>query len=128
MKINLKLKKISSKNFKKFGEIISIKKSKFKNINNNYAKNYYDLTKIDISKNYGKPQLNIYNVKPRVFPMRIDMMERHPLGSQTFFPLMNCIFFAVVAPKNSYPLCNKIESFIIPPSIGITYLVTSPLN
>ena len=45
MKIIIKPKKITSKNFKKFGDLISTKKIKPININNGYAKRFANLCK-----------------------------------------------------------------------------------
>ena len=53
--------------------------------------------------------------------MKIDMMEKHPLGSQAFIPMKETTFLVFVAPKGSEPNLNKIESFIVPPGIGINY-------
>ena len=43
MKIIIKPKKITRKNFKKFGDVISTKKIKSININDGYAKRFNDL-------------------------------------------------------------------------------------
>ena len=53
--------------------------------------------------------------------MKIDMMEKHPLGSQAFIPMKETTFLAFVAPKGEKPDLNKIEAFIIPSGIGINY-------
>ena len=53
--------------------------------------------------------------------MKIDMMEKHPLGSQAFIPMKETTFLAFVAPKDETLDLNKIEAFIIPPGIGINY-------
>ena len=53
--------------------------------------------------------------------MRIDMMEKHPLGSQAFVPMKETIFLSFVAPPGDAPEINKIRSFIIPPKMGINY-------
>ena len=49
------------------------------------------------------------------------MLEKHPLGSQLFFPLNNINFIIIVAPSGKIPIVEKIESFIIPPNMGINY-------
>ncbi len=49
MKIIIKPKKITSKNFKKFGDLISTKKIKPININNGYAKRFNNLCRINTS-------------------------------------------------------------------------------
>ena len=53
--------------------------------------------------------------------MRIDMMEKHPLGSQAFIPMKETTFLCFVAPVGDSPDISKIQSFIIPPKIGINY-------
>ena len=53
--------------------------------------------------------------------MKIDMMEKHPLGSQAFIPMKETTFLVLVAPKGERPLIEKIQSFIVPPGIGINY-------
>ena len=53
--------------------------------------------------------------------MKVDKMEKHPLGSQAFIPMKETTFLAFVAPEGDKPDLNKIESFIIPPGLGINY-------
>ena len=53
--------------------------------------------------------------------MKIDMMEKHPLGSQAFIPMKETVFLSFVAPASDLPDINKIKSFIIPPKMGINY-------
>ena len=53
--------------------------------------------------------------------MKIDMMEKHPLGSQAFIPMKETTFLCFVAPTGEAPDINKIQSFIIPPKTGINY-------
>ena len=125
LKINMKKilipKKINKKNFLKYGELISTSSQKYKKINNGNAINYYDLINLDVLEKYGKPKLSLFKVKPRNFPLKIEMLERHPLGSQCFFPLGDCSFIVVVTIPNKIPNINDIKSFIIPPNTGINY-------
>ena len=53
--------------------------------------------------------------------MKIDMMEKHPLGSQAFIPIKETTFLCFVAPTGESPEIDKIRSFIIPPKTGINY-------
>ena len=121
MKIIIKPKKITSKNFKKFGEIISTKKIKPININNGYAKRFDSLCKINTSLKKGNTIMSIFSTRKRKFPMNIKMMEKHPLGSQAFIPMKETKFLVFVAPKGKKPNVKKIESFIIPKQTGINY-------
>ena len=121
MKIIIKPKKITNKNFKKFGEVISTKKIKPININNGYAKRFDNLCKINTSLKKGNTIMSIFSARKRKFPMNIKMMEKHPLASQAFIPMKETKFLVFVAPKGKKPNVKKIESFIIPKQTGINY-------
>ena len=114
-------KTITKENFSKFGDMITTKNIKPLDINNGYAKRYDDIAKINTSKNNGETTISIFSALKRTFPMKIDMMEKHPLGSQAFIPMKETTFIAFVAPNGDKPDLNKIEAFIIPPGIGINY-------
>ena len=113
--------KITKDNFSSFGDIISTKDVKPIDINEGYAKRFDDLADIDISNDEGKAIVSIFSALKRNFPMKIDMMEKHPLGSQAFIPMKETTFLVLVAPQGDAPDINKIKSFIVPPGIGINY-------
>ena len=119
MKIKIKPKMANKKNFKKFGQIIDTSKKKYFRINDGFAKRYDNLGKINTSINKGKTIVSIFSAKKRRFPMKIDMMEKHPLGSQAFVPMKETSFLVFVAPKGNQPNLTKIESFRIPKQTGI---------
>jgi len=121
MKIKIKPKKINKKNFSKFGQIIDTSKKSYFRINNGYAKRYDNLGKINTSTKKGKAIISIFSAKKRLFPMKIDMMEKHPLGSQAFIPMKETSFLVFVAPKGAKPNPKKIEAFTIPKQTGINY-------
>ena len=113
--------KISKENFANYGDLISTNNVKPIDINNGYAKRFDNLANINTLKDQGKTIVSIFTALKRNFPMKIDMMEKHPLGSQAFIPLKETTFLAFVAPNGDKPDLNKIEAFIIPPGIGINY-------
>ena len=119
MKIKIKPKKINKTNFKKFGQIIDTSKKKYFRINNGYAKRYDNLGKINTSLNKGRTIVSIFSAKKRKFPMKVDMMEKHPFGSQAFVPMKDTSFLVFVAPKGNKPDLKKIQSFRIPKQTGI---------
>ena len=121
MKIIIKPKKITRKNFKKFGDVISTKKIKSININNGYAKRFANLCNINTSIKNGNTIMSIFSAKKRKFPMNVKMMEKHPLGSQAFIPMTEATFLVFVAPIGKKPNTKKIKSFIVPKQTGINY-------
>ena len=112
---------ITRKNFAAYGDLISSDNIKPININAGYAKRFDNLANINTSRDEGKTIVSIFSAIKRTFPMKIDMMEKHPLGSQTFIPMKETIFITFVAPGEEKPEINKIESFIIPKGSGINY-------
>ena len=119
--INIIPKKITKENFSLFGDIISTRDAKPIDINAGYAKRFDDLANINTYKDNGKTIVSIFSAKKRNFPMKIDMMEKHPLGSQAFIPMKETTFLVLVAPENDKHDLNKIESFIVPSGVGINY-------
>ena len=113
--------KITKENFSDFGDVISAEKITPIDINAGYAKRFDDLANISTLKNDGKTIVSIFSALKRSFPMKIDMMEKHPLGSQAFMPMKETTFLCFVAPQGNTPQINKIQSFIIPPKVGINY-------
>ena len=113
--------KISKSNFSAYGDLISTDDINPMDINAGYAKRFDDLANVDTSIDGGKTVVSIFSALKRTFPMKIDMMEKHPLGSQAFMPMKETTFLSFVAPTGESPEISKIESFIIPPKTGINY-------
>jgi ureidoglycolate lyase len=84
--------------FAPFGDVIEIEGSPHLTINQGFAERYHDLATLDLHEPGGRPVLGIVRAIPWPEPIRIAMLERHPLSSQAFFPLANEPFLIVVAP------------------------------
>ena len=112
---------ITRKNFAVYGDLISSDNIKSININAGYAKRFDNLANINTSRDGGKTIVSIFSTLKRTFPMKIDMMEKHPLGSQAFIPMKETNFIVLVAPPGDKPEINKIESFVVSRGIGINY-------
>ena len=121
MKLIVEPKPITKENFSKFGDVITTENIKSLEINNGYAKRFNDIAKIDTSNENGETTISIFSALKRSFPMKIDMMEKHPLGSQAFIPMKETTFLTLVAPEGEKPDLEKIESFIVPKGIGVNF-------
>lgn len=121
MEVVIKPKKITKENFAKFGDVISTQNIKPMDINNGYAKRFDNLADINTSNNNATASMSIFSALKRSFPMKIDMMEKHPLGSQAFIPMKETNFISFVSPSGDKPDISKIESFVVSPGIGINY-------
>ena len=87
MEIIIKPKPITKENFSKYGDVITTKDIKPLEINNGYAKRFDGIANLDTSTDNGETTICIFSALKRSFPMKIDMMEKHPLGSQAFIPM-----------------------------------------
>ena len=121
MKISITPKNITKDNFSKFGDVITTDGINPIEINEGFAKRFDGIANLDTSTDNGETTICIFSALKRSFPMKIDMMEKHPLGSQAFIPMKETTFLAFVAPEGDKPDLNKIESFIIPTGIGVNY-------
>ena len=121
MKITISPKPITKENFSKFGDMITTNDIKPLEINDGYAKRYDGIANLNTSKDSGETTICIFSALKRHFPIKIDMMEKHPLGSQAFVPMKETTFLVFVAPEGNKPDLDKIEAFIVPPGIGVNY-------
>ena len=112
---------INNLNFSEFGEVITTKNIKPLEINNGYAQRFDGIANLDTKEQNGETTISIFSALKRNFPMKIDMMEKHPLGSQAFIPMKETTFLVLVAPKGEKPVIEKIKSFIVPPGNGVNY-------
>jgi len=123
MKTIISPKPINKSNFSEFGEVITTKDIKPVKINNGYAERFDGIANLDTKHENGETTISIFSALKRNFPMRIDMMEKHPIGSQAFIPMKETTFLVLVAPKGDKPVIEKVQSFIVAPGIGINYKV-----
>ena len=59
------------------------------NINQGFAQRFDDLATIDVASENGCAKLSLFEALPRPQPIAIKLMERHPLGSQLFYPMQD---------------------------------------
>jgi ureidoglycolate lyase len=80
---------LTSEGFAPFGEVIDTRMKAPLEINQGFAQRFDDLARIDVDEEGGKVKVSLFSVRARRRPIEIKLMERHPLGSQLFFPLQD---------------------------------------
>jgi ureidoglycolate lyase len=105
--------------FGPFGEVIEAEGAQTRVINDGYALRRHDLARIDAGG--GRPVLSIFEARRRPFPLAINMLERHPLGSQAFFPLNPEPWLAVVAEGAEAPDPATLRCFRARGDQGVNY-------
>ena len=89
--------------FARFGDVIESEGRDHFTINDGYAERFHNLALVDLNEQGGQPLLSIFRARPRPRPMKVTMMERHPLSSQAFIPLSDTPFLVLVAPADETP-------------------------
>jgi len=118
--INLKIEPLLPESFAPFGEVIEARDTARQfAINQGYATRFHDLARPDVGD--GAVLLNIFRALPRSLPMQLQVMERHPLGSQAFVAMAELPFLVVVAPPTTELALADIRCFRAEAGQGVNY-------
>lgn len=98
--------------FAPFGRVIEKAGHRPREINYGRTLKYADLAQIEVDEQGGKPVVHLYRSQPITLPFRVEILECHPLGSQTFMPLHDRPFLVVVAPPGAAPDSGSIRCFV----------------
>lgn len=89
-------------------------------INRGKAIRFHDLAKVEATGTDARVLINIFRSQPVKFPVMIDMMERHPYGSQAFLPAGDHPFLVVVA-KDEGGKPAAPQAFYCPCGVSVNY-------
>lgn len=93
---HLEITPITAQAFAPFGDILEAAGEADKIINQGLCGRFHDRAKIDLAD--GRAGISIFKSEARVLPYKLEMVERHPDGSQAFIPMSFDPFLVVVAP------------------------------
>ncbi|MDB5894790.1 MAG: ureidoglycolate hydrolase [Rhodoferax sp.] len=123
--LRLAIEPLTAEAFRPFGDVIETSdQARHFTINEGYAERYHDLARIDVAAQGGHAILSIFKARPRVLPMQLLLLERHPLGSQAFMPLSQRAYLVVVAPAtpmSSAPDTAAMRCFRAEAGQGVNY-------
>lgn len=112
---------LTAEAFTPFGDVIEVSdRVRPLLINRGATLRYDDLAEIDVTAEAGHPRIGIFRSTPLGRPIRIEVMERHPLASQTFYPLNARPYMVVVAPAGPFRREN-LRAFLAGPRQGVNY-------
>ena len=121
---SLAIEPLSKVAFGPFGTVIERDGADIRMINEGTTTRFHALSDVDVAAEGGTPILSIFAGTPRPIPIIITMLERHPLGSQSFMPLSGDDWLVVVAPTNSddsAPDFGALRCFRARGDQGVTY-------
>jgi len=108
--------------FAPFGDVIQTDEARHFAINRGGVERYHDLATVDVGEGGGHPLISIFECR-RVGepPLVVDLMERHPLGSQAFFPVGGAVMCVVVAPPGEALSAENLRAFVTSGEQGVNY-------
>lgn len=82
--------------FAPFGDVIEADGAHHYPINGGMCERFHDLARVEAAGPNARVLISIFKGMSYAFPLRLTMVERHPLGSQAFVPLSPQPFVVVV--------------------------------
>jgi len=121
MAIKLPIEALTAERFAPFGDVMAVDAAnRHFPINGGTTERYHDLANLDAGAD-GKLIVSIFRGQPRELPFAVTMLERHPLGSQAFMPLVAQPYLVVVAPAGIAPAPDTLRAFLARPGQGVNY-------
>lgn len=112
------LQPLTADAFAPYGDVLEISDAPDKIINQGMCGRYHDRAALDFAD--GRAGLSLFKSKPRSLPMVLEMVERHPDGSQAFIPMTAHPFVVVVAP-DADGVPGQPVAFLTAPGQGVNY-------
>ncbi len=85
--------------FAPFGDVLDVTGAPDKLINQGLCGRFHDRARLDFGPD-GRAGISLFDAVPRALPYLLEMVERHPEGSQAFIPMHEQAFLVVVAQDN----------------------------
>ncbi len=110
---------LTRERFAPYGDVIEAAREA-RAMNDARFERYDDLCDVDLGG--GEVAISVTRCRaPTALPLRVDKVERHPLGSQAFVPLAPCRMVIVVAPPGEAVNADELRAFVTNGRQGINY-------
>jgi ureidoglycolate lyase len=96
MTTSIRIQPLTAERFAPFGDVLDCAGEPDKMINQGLCGRYHDRATLDFGN--GRAGISMFRAETRALPYILDMVERHPDGSQAFIPLGADPFLVIVAP------------------------------
>ncbi|MEL6424591.1 MAG: ureidoglycolate lyase, partial [Pseudomonadota bacterium] len=93
---SLRIAPLTAGAFALFGDVLDCSGPPDRLINQGLCGRHHDRARLDFGD--GRAGVSLFDAEPRRLPYRLDMVERHPEGSQCFVPMHPNPFLVIVAP------------------------------
>jgi ureidoglycolate lyase len=106
--------------FAPFGDVIELQGAHHFPINGGSTQRFHDLARVDTAADGGRTLINLFRASARPRPLQLELMERHPLGSQAFIPLAPLPYVVVVAADEDGRF-GTLQAFLTDGWQGVNY-------
>ncbi|MCV6598353.1 MAG: ureidoglycolate lyase [Mangrovicoccus sp.] len=110
---------LSAQAFAPFGDVLEAQGAPDKIINQGLCGRFHDRAQLDFGAQ-GRAGVSVFQAEPRALPLHLDMMERHPEGSQCFVPMSRHPFLVIVA-ADAGGAPGKPQAFLTAPGQAVNY-------
>lgn len=117
----LSIEPLTKAAFAPFGDVIETEGSAYFMINNGSTQRFDRLADVQLGTAQDQAVISIFRARTLPMPLTVRMLERHPLGSQAFIPLLGKAFLIVVAPAGDAPCSGEVRAFISDGRQGVNY-------
>ena len=117
----LTIEALTKEAFAPFGDVIETDGSAHFMINNGSTRRYHKLATVETAQPEDQAIISIFSAERLAMPLTVRMLERHPLGSQAFIPLLGNPFLIVVAPVGDAPQSELVRAFRSNGRQGVNY-------
>lgn len=115
----IRIEPLTAEAFAPFGDMLDASGPPDKMINAGLCGRFHDRAQLDFGPG-GRAGISIFNAEPRSLPYTLNLMERHPDGSQAFLPMTSEAFLVIVAPdENGRP--GTPRAFKTAPHQGVNF-------
>jgi ureidoglycolate lyase len=111
---------LTAEAFAPWGDVIEAAGASFP-INGGMCDRFHDLARMEFTGEGGRAGISVGWGRPYPLPYAFRLVERHPLGSQAFYPLQNRDWLIVVAEADVPPSAKTLRAFRATGRQGINY-------
>lgn len=104
--------------FAPFGDVLAAEGAPDRLINQGFCGRYHDRARLDFGPG-GRAGISLFDARPRALPYRLEMVERHPEGSQAFVPMHGNPWLVTVAEPGPTP--GTIHAFLAAPGQAVNF-------
>jgi ureidoglycolate lyase len=111
---DIRARPLTAAAFAPFGDVLNCDGAPDRIINAGLCGRFHDRAQVDVGD--GRAGISLFRSELRSLPYQLDLIERHPLGSQAFIPMSMDGFLVVVAAEDLVP-----RAFVTAPGEGINF-------